>query len=141
GRLDGALDERTIRLKGRLESPSDFAQLVVSAANGRLVRLGDVAQIRDGTEEPRSAALYDNEEAVGLDIVKSRGYSTTAVADAIKAQVAEVQRTLPAGVTFRVVRDAGDRVSASVRSVQMTLLEGAALTVLVVFLFLNSWRS
>jgi HAE1 family hydrophobic/amphiphilic exporter-1 len=141
GRLDGDLDERTIRLKGRLDSPSDFAQLVVSESSGRLVRLGDVAQIRDGTEEPRSVALYDNEEAVGIDIVKSRGYSTTAVADQIKAQVSDIQRTLPAGVTLRVVRDAGERVSASVRSVQTALLEGAALTVLVVFLFLNSWRS
>jgi len=141
GRLEGDLDERTIRLKGRLDSPSDFARLVVSESGGRIVRLGDIAGIRDGTEEPRSAALYDDEDAVGIDIVKSRGYSTTAVAERIRAEVDEIQRTLPAGVTLRVVRDAGVRVAASVRSVQTALLEGAGLTVAVVFLFLNSWRS
>src|SRR5262245_5005071 len=141
GRLEGDLDERTIRLRGRLSSPTDFAQLVVSHSSGRLVRLGDVAHIRDGTEEPRSVALYDGEEAVGINIIKSRGYSTTAVAAEIRNKVDELQRTLPAGVTMRVVRDAGVRVAASVRSVEEALLEGAALTVAVVFLFLNSWRS
>ena len=141
GGSKASLDERTIRLKGRLDAPSDFAQLVVSESNGRVVRLGDVAQIRDGTEEPRSVALYNAEEAVGIDIVKSRGYSTTAVAEEVREQVDEIQQTLPAGVTLRVVRDAGVRVEASVESVQEALLEGAALTVAVVFLFLNSWRS
>jgi HAE1 family hydrophobic/amphiphilic exporter-1 len=141
GRLEGSLEERTIRLKGRIERASDFAQLVVSQSNGRIVRLGDVARVRDGTEEPRSSALYDDEEAVGIDIKKSRGFSTTAVADQVREEVARIQETLPAGVTLRVVRDAGTRVESSVESVEEALLEGAALTVAVVFLFLNSWRS
>jgi hydrophobic/amphiphilic exporter-1 (mainly G- bacteria), HAE1 family len=141
GRLEGQLDERTIRLRGRLDSAEDFAQLVVSQTGGRIVRLGDIANVKDGTEEPRSFALFDSEPAVGIDIRKSRGFSTTAVADAIRTKVDEIQPTLPAGVALRVVRDAGVRVENSVTSVQARLLEGAALTVLVVFLFLNSWRS
>jgi HAE1 family hydrophobic/amphiphilic exporter-1 len=141
GRLEGDLDERTIRLKGRLESPPEFARVIVSEAEGRVVRLGDLADVRDSTEEPRSVALYDDEDAVGIDVKKSQGYSTTAVADAVRAEVARIQQTLPAGVTLRVVRDAGVRVSNSVKSVQEALFEGAILTVVVVFLFLNSWRS
>lgn len=141
GRLAGDLDERTIRLRGRLESPTDFAQLIVSESNGRIVRLGDVAGVRDATEEPRSVALYNGDQAVGIDVKKSQGNSTTAVADAVRAEVERIQATLPAGVTLRVVRDSGVRVSNSVASVQEALLEGAALTVIVVFLFLNSWRS
>jgi HAE1 family hydrophobic/amphiphilic exporter-1 len=141
GRLAGDLEERTIRLRGRLEGPADFAQLAVSESNGRIVRLRDVADVRDATEEPRSVALYNGEEAVGIDIVKSQGYSTTAVADAIRAQVGVIQPTLPAGVSLRVVRDAGVRVSNAVAGVQEALLEGAFLTVIVVFVFLNSWRS
>src|SRR5688572_6175180 len=141
GRLAGELDERTIRLKGRLESPSDFARLVVSESNGRVVRLADVAAVRDSTEEPRSAALFNEEEAVGIDIVKSKGFSTTAVADAVRSEVQRIQQALPAGVTLRVVRDAGVRVENSVASVEEALVLGAVLTVLVVFLFLNSWRS
>ena len=141
GRLAGDLDERTIRLQGRLDSPADFNQLVVSQSGGRIVRLGDVATVRDGTEEPRSLALFNGEEAVGIDILKSDGFSTTAVADDIRFAVEQIRTTLPAGVNLQVVRDAGVRVQNSVRSVQEALIEGAALTVIVVFLFLNSWRS
>lgn len=141
GRLSGDLDERTIRLKGRLDTPSDFARLIVSQANGRVTRLADVADVRDSTGEPRSAALYNSEGAVGIDIVKSSGFSTTAVADAIRTRVEQIQYTLPSGVTLRIVRDAGVRVDNSVASVEEALVFGALLTVLVVFLFLNSWRS
>src|SRR5688572_6064470 len=141
GRLEGSLDERTIRLKGRLESPSDFKQLVVSQTGGRVVRLGDLADVKDSTEEPRSYAAYNDEEAVGIDILKSTGFSTTAVANAVRERIKEIQATLPAGVTLRVVQDGGIRVDDSVGGVQNGLIEGAALTVAVVFLFLNSWRS
>ena len=141
GRLEGDLQERTIRLKGRLQGPTDFAQLVVTESNGRIVRLGDIANVRDATEEPRSNAMYNDEEAVGIDIIKSRGYSTTSVAEEVRVKVAEIEKTLPAGVNLRVVRDGGTRVENSVDSVEEALLEGALLTVFVVFLFLNSWRS
>lgn len=141
GRLDRELEERTIRLRGRLQSPSDFAQLVVTESNGRIVRLADVATVRDGAEDPRSAAFYNGEAAVGIDIVKSKGFSTTAVAGDVRDQVTEIQGRLPGGVTLRIVRDAGVRVANSVASVQTALIEGAVLTVVVVFLFLNSWRS
>ena len=141
GRLEGDMQERTIRLRGRLDAPAEFKDLVIAQSEGRIVRLGDVADVHDATEEPRSFALYNDEEAVGIDIIKATGFSTTAVAAGIRAAAAEVQRTLPAGVTLRVVRDAGVRVSSSVLGVVETLIEGAALTVLVVFLFLNSWRS
>jgi HAE1 family hydrophobic/amphiphilic exporter-1 len=141
GRLEGTLQERTIRLRGRLTTPSDFAQLVVSQANGRIVRLADVATVRDGTEEPRSAAYFNGQPAVGIDVVKSKGYSTTAVAGDVRAKLDTIQRGLPPGVTLRIVRDAGVRVANSVRNVEEALVEGALLTVLVVFVFLNSWRS
>lgn len=141
GRLEGDLDERTIRLKGRLDAPTEFAQIVISESAGRIVRLGDIADVRDSTEEPRSAATFNDEPAVGIEIVKSRGYSTTAVAAQVRTKVADIQKMLPAGVTLRVVRDGGVRVENSVASVEEALLEGALLTVLVVFLFLNSWRS
>ena len=82
GRLLGVHDERTIRLGGRVENAEDFAQIVVANRGGRVVRLGDVATVHVGTEEPRTEALFSGKEAVGIDIKKSKGYSTTAVADA-----------------------------------------------------------
>ncbi len=141
GRVAGELDERTIRLQGRLVRPEQFLQLVVAERDGEIIRLGQVADVRDGTEEQRRVALFNGREAVGIEIAKSKGYSTTAVSEQILERVEEVERGLPAGVELKIVRNAGVRVEASVTNVQEALLEGALLTVLVVFLFLNSWRS
>ena len=141
GRITGQTDERTIRLRGRVETVEDFQRIVVADRGGRLVRLGDVADVRIGTEEPRTAAMFSGREAVGIDIVKAQGYSTTAVSTEVRNKVEELRKTLPEGVTLEIVRDAGTRVDNSVRNVQEALLEGALLTVLTVFLFLNSWRS
>ena len=145
GRVTGAMDERSIRLKGRLDNPQEFKQLIVADRNGVPTRLGDVADVRDGTEEPRTLALFGNangeREAVGIDIKKSKGYSTTDVSDKVRARVAQLQPTLGMGTKLELVKDSGTRVDAAVRNVEEALIEGAVLTVLVVFLFLNSWRS
>ncbi len=141
GRLDGVLDERSIRLKGRLDGPAEFSQLVVAERAGRLIRLGDVANVRDGAEEPRTLAMFNDRVAVGIDIRKSKGYSTTEVSNAVMARLAKVETRLPANVKLDIVKNSAIRVADSVRDVQFTLFEGAMLTVLVVFLFLNSWRS
>ena len=141
GRLNGTLDERTIRLLGRLDTPADFARIVIAQRSGKLIRLGDVADAIDGTEEPRTAALFNGRDAVGIDIIKADGYSATEVSERVGKRVDEIRKTLPAGVELITARDAGPRVANSVADVQWALLEGAALTVLVVFLFLNSWRS
>jgi HAE1 family hydrophobic/amphiphilic exporter-1 len=141
GRLEGVYDERTIRLRGRLQSPEEFERIAVAQRGGRVIRLGELARVRDGTEEARSAAVFNGEQAVGIDITKTTNSSTTAVSAGIIARVSELQKTLPEEVTLHVARDAGTRVKNSVRNVEEALLEGALLTVLVVFLFLNSWRS
>ncbi len=141
GRVQGEYDERSIRLRGRLSGPEEFAQLVVAERNGVLIRLGQVANVRDGIEEQRTLALFNGMEAVGIDIKKSKGYSTTEVAGQLLERVEKMQATLPEGTTINVVKNSGTRVKAAVRNVQEALFEGALLTVLVVFLFLNSWRS
>ncbi len=141
GRVNSALDERTIRLQGRLDGPQDFMQLVVAEKGGRVVRLGDVATAEDGIEEQRTLALFNGKDAVGIEIKKTKGYSTTAVAEAVFEKVEALRPTLPAGAQLDVVKNKGERVENSVDNVQSALIEGALLTVLVVFLFLNSWRS
>jgi hydrophobic/amphiphilic exporter-1 (mainly G- bacteria), HAE1 family len=141
GRVNDALSERTIRLKGRLADATDFDQVVVARRDARLIRLADVGRAKDSAEEPRTLALFDGRQAIGLDVVKAKGYSTADVATRVKAKVEELRATLPSGVELSLVRDAGERVERSVGDVEMALIEGALLTVLVVFLFLNSWRS
>jgi HAE1 family hydrophobic/amphiphilic exporter-1 len=141
GRVTGAITEESIRLRGRLESPAEFREVVVRARGDRLVRLADVADVADATAEPRSAALLDGQPSVGIDITKAKGASTTTVASAVKARVEQIRKGLPPTVTLSVTKDAGARVRNSVVNVEEALIEGALLTVLVVFLFLNSWRS
>src|ERR1043165_2013576 len=141
GSITGELDERSIRLKGRMENAAEFSNLVVSDRDGRLTRLGEVAEVKDATEEPRTLALYNHTEAVGIDIKKMKGYSTTDVAARILARVEELKKGLPPGTTMDIIKDSGDRVNRAVKNVEESLLLGALLTVLVVFVFLNSWRS
>jgi HAE1 family hydrophobic/amphiphilic exporter-1 len=141
GRITNELEEQTIRLKGRLETPEDFMNVVIAERGGQSIRLGQVAQVRDGTEEPRTLALFNGKQAVGIDVLKSKGYSTTDVADKLRERVEALKPRLPEGARLEIVRDSGTRVAAAVLNVQEALIEGAILTVLVVFLFLNSWRS
>ncbi len=141
GRLESGDAERSIRLKGRLESPAEFAQIVVVERQGRAIRLGELATVRDGFEEQRSVALFNATEAVGIDIKKAKGYSTTEVSARVLERIDRVRQHLPEGVKLEVVRNSGERVDSSVWEVEKALLEGAFLTVLVVFIFLNSWRS
>src|SRR5215475_6282028 len=141
GRVNGDLDERAIRLRGRLDNPAEFDNLVVADRNGQLVRLGQVATIKDATEEPRTLALYNGKEAIGIDVKKSNGYSTTDVAQKVRDRLAQIEKTLPKGTKIELVKDSGVRVDHAVRNVIEALILGAARTVLVVFLFLNSWRS
>jgi HAE1 family hydrophobic/amphiphilic exporter-1 len=141
GRLEGRLNEQAIRLRGRLESPQEFSRLVVTSRGGNLIRLGQVADVRDGTAEQRSLALFNGKDGVGIDITKSKGASTTQVAGQVLQALDRIRPTLPPGVQLEVVRNSGERVHNSVRNVEEALVEGAILTVLVVFLFLNSWRS
>ncbi|MEO6863872.1 MAG: efflux RND transporter permease subunit [Gemmatimonadaceae bacterium] len=141
GMINGALEERSIRLRGRIENARDFGQLVVAQRGGQVIHLADVANVSDGSAEQRSLALFNGVEGIGIDITKSKGTSTTRVSDEINARVKEIRKTLPLGVKLDVVRDAGPRVRDSVRNVEDALVEGAILTVIVVFLFLNSWRS
>src|SRR6187551_1009630 len=135
GRVTGDLDERSIRLRGRLERPEEFEQIVVAERNGQVIRLGQVADILDGTEEARSLALFSasgsagaagvNRQSVGIDIKKSKGYSTTQVADQVIARLETLKKRLPAGTTIDVVKNRGERVRHSVANVEESLLEGA----------------
>ena len=141
GRVQDDFEERAIRLRGRMETPEEFATLVVANRGAQTIRLGSVARVRDGAEELRNAAFFNDQRAVSIDIVKSKSASTTAVASAVLREVDAVRLALPAGTTLEVVRNTGTNVEQSVADVEHTLIEGAILTVLVVFLFLNSWRS
>jgi len=141
GRLNRAGSETSVRLSGKPRTATEYETLVVAEVRGHPVALGDVARVVDGVEEQRTLALVDGEKAVAIDVIKQSGANTVAVVDAVRREVENLQRDLPEGTTAAVVRDGSVAIRESVRDVQETLVIGAILTVLIVFCFLNSWRS
>jgi HAE1 family hydrophobic/amphiphilic exporter-1 len=143
GTLRSADSERVVQIRGRVQRPDDFAQLVVARRGTALIRLGQVARVVDGPEELDTLALYNGQRTLAMEVQKSQGENTIEVVDGLNHALAAVQAAgeVPAGVEINVVRDSARPIRVSVNNVRRTLLEGAALTVLIVFLFLNSWRS
>ncbi len=141
GRLDRAATEATLRISGKPEHVSGFAGMVVAQRGGRPVTLGEIATIVDGVEEQRSLAVVNGTPAVALDVLKQSGANTVDVVDAVKREVATLGTELPSGVGIDMVRDGSIMIRDSVRDVQETMVIGGILTVLIVFFFLNSWRS
>jgi HAE1 family hydrophobic/amphiphilic exporter-1 len=141
GRVEQGNAEQLVRVKGRIVDPKDFATVVVTTRNGVPVRLGEVARIEDAQEEERTLAEFSGRRAIGIDIRKVSGANTVDVANGVKQVMAQLNVELPAGVRLEVVRDNSTWIKNSLADVQLALVLGALLTVLIVFLFLNSWRS
>ncbi|MBI4501398.1 MAG: efflux RND transporter permease subunit [Gemmatimonadetes bacterium] len=141
GRVERGSAENLVRVQGRIKDPRDFEQVPVVVRNGIPVRLGQVARIEDTQEEERDAAYINGERGVALEVRKVSGANTVDVADGVKRAVEQLSRTLPGGVRVEILQDNSTWIRNSVEDVQSTLIEGALLTVFIVFLFLNSWRS
>jgi len=141
GRVKGVLDEQNIRLVGRIESPAEFNDVVVRRAGNEIVRLGQVATVEDGFAEPETISLRNGHPNVGLSVIRSREASTVSVAELVRKEVAEINKTLPEGTQLDVTMDGGEDASSSLRNVVEALIFGAVLTIFVVYAFLNSWRS
>ena len=141
GSIETARSETLVKVRGLIEDPQAFGRLIVATRGGAPVRLEQFARVEDGLQEEDSAALVDGRRALSLDIVKVQGANTIAVADGVNEAVRAMKAELPPDVTLQVVRDSSVGIRASVNDVKRTLLEGAALTIAIVFLFLKSWRS
>lgn len=141
GTVSSEKSELVVQIKGRLQKPQDFRRLIVAQRAGGPVYLEQVADVVDGEEELESMALVNGRRAVSLDIVKTSGANTIGVVDAAKEVAAEIEKSLPEGMQMTIVADSSKSIRNSLDDVQKTLLEGAALAVLIVFIFLGSWRS
>ena len=105
------------------------------------MRLGQVATVEDGFAEPSSYSLRSGQPNVGLSIIRSREASTVSVAERVRKEVEEINKTLPEGTKLEITRDGGDEASQNLNNVIHALIFGAGLTIFVVYAFLNSWRS
>ncbi|HEX6057566.1 MAG TPA: efflux RND transporter permease subunit, partial [Gemmatimonadaceae bacterium] len=146
GRIERGDTERLIRVTGRIVDPKSFADIVVAmrASPGGAavpIRLGTLGTVVDGMAEKRSSTQISGADAVGLDILKISGSNTVQVADAVRGVAAELERQLPGDVRLTVIRDDSQRIREGLHDVQLTLVLGALLTILIIYFFLNSWRS
>ncbi|CAN1540804.1 AcrB Cation/multidrug efflux pump [Burkholderiaceae bacterium] len=141
GSLRSLQQDRVIQIQGRMLRPEQFGDLIVARKGTTPIRLNQVATVNDGAQEVESLALYNGQRTLLMTVQKSQDENTIEVVDGLNKTVAEMQSQLPPGVRLEQVQDGSRPIRVGVANVRQTLIEGAVLTVLIVFLFLNSWRS
>ncbi len=141
GAIRSLAQERVVQIDARMERPEDFGRIIVTRKGGAPVRLEQLARVNDGAQETESLALYNGQRTLLLSVQKSQGENTIEVVDGLNAAVLELRNQLPPGVKLETIGDSSRTIRVAVNNVRQTLIEGAILTVLIVFLFLNSWRS
>lgn len=141
GRVEGAEREFAVRTRGELNTPEEFANIIVSQNEGDRVRLGDVADVQVGAEDERSLARFNGRPAVGLGIVKQSKASTVNVADVVRATLDELRASMPEGIELDVAFDSSIFIKDSINEVAETILIAMVLVILVVLAFLKSFRA
>lgn len=146
GTINNQNQEMVIQVNGLVKTPNEFNQIIVAqnrSSTGAIVPvyLSQVAQVVDGQAEAESASLQNGQPAVAMDIIKMSDANVIDVVDKTQQRLAEIQSTLPPGVTMTVVADSSKSIRGSLNNVVRTLIEGAILAVFIVWLFLGSWRS
>jgi HAE1 family hydrophobic/amphiphilic exporter-1 len=142
GTLISGINQRIVTVEGRIEDTAGFNSIIVAQSGGYPVYLSDVATVLDTGAEVTSRATYQGVPSLGMDIVKVQGANTVAVAGDLRSEIDTLNTELKAeGVELTITRDNSRAIAAQVSEVQRTLIEGGVLTVVIVFLFLNSWRS
>ena len=137
----GTVMQLSVNAQGRLESPEAFGEIILKADGNELTRLRDVARIELGSNSYAVRSLLNNEDAAAIVIFEAPGANTIALSDAVRARMTELENTFPEGVHWSVVYDPTVFVRDSIASVVTTLLEAIALVVIVVVLFLQTWRA
>ena len=140
GRMTLGSGEQPVRTLATVGSAAELGAIELSTSRGSRIRLNEVAEVRDGLAERRSAALLNGQRVVGFEVVRSRGESEVAVGRAVRAALAEFAQANP-GVVFTEAFDFVTPVEEEYNGSLQLLYEGALLAVLVVWLFLRDWRA
>ena len=142
GMLQNKNEDSLVRVEGRVLDPKQFANVVVARnASGGVVLLGDVGKLVEREQEPDSLSRINGKPAVTFNIYKQQDANIVRTGAAIKAAAEEMRKSLPPGVELKLIYASSDWVEQSLDGVKKTLVEGALLTIAIVFLFLHSWRS
>jgi multidrug efflux pump len=141
GGFDGPTRAYSINANDQLVTVDDYKSLIVAYRNGAPLRLTDVAKVVDGAENTKLGAWANQTPAIILDVQRQPGANVIKTVDAIKARLPELTQSLPGAVKVQVLSDRTTGIRASVHNVEMELLLAVAMVVLVIFLFLHSWRA
>ncbi len=140
--IPGLNVQQSVNAQGRLQSPEEFGDIVVKTApGGAVTRLRDVARIELGAADYALRSLLNNKSAVAVPVFQAPGSNAIQIADAVRATMEEIKQNMPEGVDYAVVYDTTQFVRASIEAVVHTLLEAVVLVVIVVVLFLQTWRA
>ena len=131
-----------LNVKGRLTDEQQFRDIILKTGNeGEIIRLGDVGRVEMGAQTYSISSLLDNKDAVAIPIFQAPNSNALQLSDDVRAKMAELKKDFPAGVDYTIVYDPTVFVRQSIEAVIHTLLEAVALVVLVVILFLQTWRA
>jgi multidrug efflux pump len=130
-----------INVQGRLSTPEEFRNIVIKRDKGVVTRLGDVARVEIDASDYGLRSLLDNKQAVAIPIFQSPGSNAIQISDHVRATMEELKQNFPQGLDYSIVYDPTVFVRDSIRAVVHTLLEAVLLVVLVVILFLQTWRA
>lgn len=131
----------TLNVQGRLRSAQEFADIVIRNDGVDMLRLSDVARIEIGSETYNSSSRLKGEPTAALAVYQLPGSSSLAVSKAVRQQMEELAAAFPPGVQYQITLDTTDVVRSSINEVLYTFFETTVLVILVIFLFLQNWRS
>ena len=141
GRITNGPSDSIVRVEGKIKDPAQFGRIIVAQQGGGPVYLTQVADVIDGEKEPDSISRINGHPAITLDIQKAQDANIVDTGRGVRAAVDELKARLPSDVEVRIAYSRADQVQRAVDRVKSTIVEGALLTVLIVFFFLASWRS
>lgn len=141
GTLQQKNSELVVQIQSKVIHPFGFGDLVIANKNGSPIFLKQVATVEDTQAELQSSAFYNGRTAVSIDILKSSDANVIQVVDKTYQTLEKLKAQMPAGLNYKVVADSSKGIRASIKDVVRTILEGAGLAVLIVLLFLGSFRS
>jgi len=141
GRIESLAREFPVRLRGRLDNPHEFENLILANREGYQVKFSDIGRVELGPSDYRNATYVRGEHAVSISVYRQSQSNLLDVANAVKALIPVLQAEMPEGVRVMVSSDYSVFVDRSVREVYKTLWEAAVLVILMIFLFLRDWRA
>jgi HAE1 family hydrophobic/amphiphilic exporter-1 len=133
--------ERLVRIEGKMKEAREFNKIIVARRANGPVYLSQVADVVDTEAEKMSISRFNNQPAISLDVSKVQDANVVQVGQGIQKVAAELKKTLPDDIKLTIIDDESVRVQSQLDNVKRTIMEGAVLTMVIVFLFLHSWRS